>query len=257
MPRKLLFLSTFALVVALMAVVVMPVSAGIATPTGTIDKIWRSGCTITVSVTLNDPAYYVLSFYDEGAAEEWDDFYYAFAYLEDSGTYEVTTTFPSPIGDKYIPGVAVYLQWWDGVDYQLLDADFNVYVPSDCGEGNNTFFDPGDDRINKQAYASFALYCDADNSEVDVYTIVEGEGVYGFSVPYSDLTASSEAGVIASFAGINFERNANGGYFVYGGVNADGKVYGFEFDGCEPTSGQAYIIEDGVTIPTETVNYVG
>src|SRR5690606_26802243 len=51
-----------------------------------------------------------------------------------------------------------------------------------------TWFEPGDDRINRQAYATSSIYCDAENSRVIICRIgANGRGAEALSVPYADL----------------------------------------------------------------------
>ncbi|MBC7812702.1 MAG: hypothetical protein H7175_16220 [Burkholderiales bacterium] len=127
----------------------------------------------------------------------------------------------------------------------------------------NAFFEPGDDRINRQAYAYAAIYCDADLQGVNIYginstgagSINNGRGFKAIFVPYAELpaTPSAEDGnlLIEQFENISFYRLTSGEYQVNVGPDFEGKQYVLVWDGCPQTTIQAYIFWNGVMMPTE------
>jgi len=119
-----------------------------------------------------------------------------------------------------------------------------------------TYFDPGDDRINRQAYANVAVYCDAANSRVAIYGIDEaGSGYPALFVNEADLppTPTEEQGhlLVAESGNIRLYRMTTGELQVRNGPDADGKEYAFIWDGCPATGGTAYTIENGIATRAE------
>jgi hypothetical protein len=131
--------------------------------------------------------------------------------------------------------------------------------------GSNAFFDPGDDRINRQAYAYASVYCDDANHRVAIYGInsdgtsvpggKDGTGFPGIFVYYFNLppTPSAEDGntLIEEYGNIRFYRLTSGEYQVMVGPDSEGKHYVVVWDGCPQTYVQAYIFQNGVMTPTE------
>jgi hypothetical protein len=162
------------------------------------------------------------------------------------------------VGPPYALAVDITLFWRDGEDYVSIDHAQVINIPPDCEHVIlETYFSPGDNRLNRQAYANVAVVCNEDESRVDLYRINGAIGTFAFSVSYEALAAATEAGVIASGAGIAFERTGGGTWLVNGGAGADGKGYLFEFDACPPNWSRVYVIENGVVIPTEANIYTG
>lgn len=119
---------------------------------------------------------------------------------------------------------------------------------------NPQWFDPGDDRINRQAYATASIYCDADNSRVLVLgispTVIGNELL---SVPYADLppTPTDSNVVIAQNGNVTFYRLMTGEYQVNSGPDAEGKTYVVVWNGCPMTYQNTYILQNGVLTQTE------
>lgn len=117
-------------------------------------------------------------------------------------------------------------------------------------------FEPGDGRINLQAYAPAAVYCDAANSRVAIYGIDEaGSGYPALFVNEADLppTPTEEQGhlLVAESGNIRLYRMTTGELQVRNGPDADGKEYAFIWDGCPATGGTAYTIENGIATRAE------
>lgn len=115
-------------------------------------------------------------------------------------------------------------------------------------------FEPGDGRINLQAYAPAAVYCDAANSRVAIYGIDEaGHGYEAIFVPYADLPETPVSNqLIAQFEDIRFFRLSTGEYQVSAGPDAEGKEYMLIFDGCPASSADAYIFNHLTNELTQT-----
>jgi hypothetical protein len=134
-------------------------------------------------------------------------------------------------------------------------SGFNNTLAFRCGPSKSgQWFNPDDDRINRQAYAGAAVYCDADNSRVAIYGIdAQGVGFPAIFVPYADLpeTPTDANLLIAELGNIQFYRLTSGEYNVITGPDAEGKWYQVFFDGCPHTYVQAAIFQNGVLTPTE------
>ncbi|MBC7811979.1 MAG: PPC domain-containing protein, partial [Burkholderiales bacterium] len=129
--------------------------------------------------------------------------------------------------------------------FSITTGPYSLYIAFGP-HGNNAFFDPGDDRINRQAYAYASVYCDAANNRVAIYGInsdgatvaggKDGDGFPGIFVPYSDLpaTPSAEDGniLIEQSGNIRFYRLTSGEYQVMVGPDSEGKEYVVVWDGC-------------------------
>jgi hypothetical protein len=125
----------------------------------------------------------------------------------------------------------------------------------DYPEGEVSFFEPGDDRINRQAYAQAAVYCDAANSRVLILGIdAGGDGSELLSVPYGDLPAkpTGQHVQIEQAGNVGFYRLATGEYQVNVGPDSEGKTYVAIWDGCPYTYLNAYILQNGVMTQTES-----
>lgn len=130
--------------------------------------------------------------------------------------------------------------------------------PNGAGGGASTVFvgfNPNDGRINPQAYAPVAIYCDAANSRVAIYGIdADGEGFEAIFVPYSELPETPASNLlIEQFGDIRFYRLSTGEYQVSAGPDAEGKEYAALFDGCPWSYVEAYIFDHltGMTTLTE------
>lgn len=118
------------------------------------------------------------------------------------------------------------------------------------------YFDPGDDRINRQAYANVAVYCDAANSRVAIYGIDQaGNGYPALFINEADLppTPTEEQGhlLVAESGNIRLYRMTTGELQVRNGPDAEGKEYAFVWDGCPATGGTAYTIANGIATRAE------
>lgn len=130
---------------------------------------------------------------------------------------------------------------------------YTLHIISRAG-GGDEWFEPGDDRINRQAYATASIYCDVDNSRVLILGIdATGHGTEVLSVPYADLPATPTGSnlLIAQNANIAFYRLTSGEYQVNAGPDAEGKTYVAIWNGCPMTYQNAYILQNGVLTQTE------
>lgn len=117
------------------------------------------------------------------------------------------------------------------------------------------WFDPGDARINRQAYASASIYCDAANGQLVVYDIdADGNGVEAFSVPFADLppTPTDANVLVLQQSGLSLYRLTTGEYQLIGSADAEGKSYVVVWDGCPYTYLNTYILQNGVLTQTES-----
>lgn len=115
-------------------------------------------------------------------------------------------------------------------------------------------FEPGDGRINLQAYAPAAVYCDAANSRVAIYGIDDaGHGYEAIFVAYADLPDTPASNqLIAQFEDIRFFRLSTGEYQVSAGPDAEGKEYMLIFDGCPASTAAAYLFDHLTGALTQT-----
>jgi hypothetical protein len=163
----------------------------------------------------------------------------------------VTIYFYEPQAD----GTVVYIGAEGAGNNTGTSIDYNVR----CSESgtiveNITWFEPGDDRINRQAYAYASVYCDAANDRVGIYGIQsDGSGVPAIFVPYAELppTPTDSHVLIGQHQDIRFYRLTTGEYQVNTGPDAEGKEYVVVWDGCPQTYVNAYILQDGVMTQTE------
>ncbi|MBC7815096.1 MAG: hypothetical protein H7175_28320 [Burkholderiales bacterium] len=171
------------------------------------------------------------------------------------GGAEFTVTIP--LDQEYPEGTEFYV---DG------PGDDFPTDPVPCDESSDSdhaqFFEPGDDRINRQAYAYAAVYCDEENQRVGVYGIYgsgdfAGSGFPAIFVPYSELppVPSPEEGniLIGQFGNIRGYRLTTGEYQLNVGPDFEGKEYVLVWDGCPQTYIRAAIFNTftGETTPTE------
>lgn len=115
------------------------------------------------------------------------------------------------------------------------------------------WFTPGDDRMNPDAHAYAAVYCDATNDRVLIYGVnspgagerSDGSGFFALQVPYSDLppTPAEQSALIAEFENIRFYRNIQGEYVVIAGPDFEGKEYVVLWDGCPMSYVQRFILQ--------------
>ena len=176
--------------------------------------------------------------------------------IEPSGRVEIE------YDDDLEPGTLVYLY----AEYTDAEGDFTSGSrdPVPCvlspdtpeGEPEITWFEPGDDRINRQAYASVAIYCNAANGQLEIYAIdAEGNGSLALAVPYADLPATPDAATgnvgIAQAGNIALYRLTTGEFQVNAGPDSEGKTYVVIWDACPYTQIAAYILQNGVMTPTE------
>lgn len=163
--------------------------------------------------------------------------------------------------------------------YETLDEGIEVYLMVNdqwpfepfAVECSNTgtrvehaqWFEPGDDRINRQAYAYASVYCDADNERVGIYGIHspgvgdpdrnDGSGFPAIFVPYAELppVPADQNVLISEYRGIQFYRLTTGEYQVNAGPDPEGKTYVLVWDGCPQTYIRASMLQNGVLTQTE------
>ncbi len=169
-------------------------------------------------------------------------------------------SFTIPLDDNYP----------DGTKFNYAIYTYSPDYPTDTGSetcstsGHHvTWFDPGDSRLNRQAYAYAAIYCDDANQRVAIYGIhaqatdgkAPGEGFPAIFVPYGSLppTPTAEQGntLIQQYLDIGFYRLTTGEYQVNAGPDSEGKTYVVTFDGCPTSIMRAYIMQNGVMTQTE------
>lgn len=155
------------------------------------------------------------------------------------------------LNQRYPAGTQIYLT----IDSSSLLSPYES-SPEPCQEIPQAWFDPGDDRINRQAYARAAVYCDDANSRVAIYGVdEEGEGFPAIFVPYADLPATpAEADghtLIAQYENIGFYRLTTGEYQINAGPDGEGKSYVVIWDGCPHTYLNSYTLQNGVMTPAE------
>ena len=131
---------------------------------------------------------------------------------------------------------------------------YSLRIRASQDGGSDQWFEPGDDRINRQAYATASIYCDADNSRVLVLgispTVIGNELL---SVPYASLPATpTDSNVlIAQNGNVGFYRLTTGEYQVNAGPDAEGKTYVVIWNGCPMTYQNTYILQNGVLTQSE------
>lgn len=132
----------------------------------------------------------------------------------------------------------------------------HIGVPPECvggtlpDPGNKSgvnpagFFYPGDDRINWQAYASFAVYCVGEQSLVQT---IDANGRIQQAITLVDVLLSDGVALAPGYTYYNHD----GLISVYGPADGEGKQYYFRWNGCPPTYREAGIRQGGVDRPTE------
>ena len=128
-----------------------------------------------------------------------------------------------------------------------------------CGDDsdvadNGQFFDPGDDRINRQAYAPIAIYCA--ETRLEILSIdADGNGTPAIILDFASMPATpTDENLLVETTGnglIKLYRLTSGEWVATAGPDAEGKTYMLLWDGCPATYIQAYIQWNGVTTPTE------
>lgn len=161
--------------------------------------------------------------------------------------------------EEQAEGTSVYIEVV-GQNETNTYSDYDVNC-SESGTRATTWFEPGDDRINRQAYAYASVYCQADEQRVGIYGIHstgagefnDGSGFPAIFVPYAELPPTPTDGnvLIAQYANIEFYRLTTGEYQVNAGPDPEGKEYVLIWDGCPQTYIQAYILQNGVLTQTE------
>lgn len=180
-----------------------------------------------------------------------------------SGTRPVTGDAPGSVSftldEKQPEGTELYLR--------IDSTHYTEYAVACSTEGtrvdSSQWFEPGDDRINRQAYAYASVYCDADNQRVGIYGIHstgagdpdrnDGMGFPAIFIPYAELppTPTDSNVQIASYGNIGFYRLTSGEYQINAGPDAEGKSYVLVWDGCPQTYIKAYMLQNGVLTQTE------
>jgi hypothetical protein len=130
--------------------------------------------------------------------------------------------------------------------YVELDDVTLSNIPDNCadGESEEQWFNPGDDPINTQVYATFAAYCEADNSEVVIYNVdtVNGKGSAVITFALADLPVDlPESNVLLASGGVNLYYLMIGALMAIGAPAADTKAYALAWDSCPAGYAQAYI----------------
>ena len=115
------------------------------------------------------------------------------------------------------------------------------------------WFAPGDDRLNPDAHAYAAVYCDEEYQRVLIYGVNspgagdlnDGSGFFALEVPYSELPPiPTESNIlIAESAGVRFYRNLQGEFVVVAGPDFEGKEYVVLWDGCPASYVQRFILQ--------------
>ena len=143
----------------------------------------------------------------------------------------------------------------DARAYSSGVGPYTLFIDISKHPGQSRWFDPGDDRINRQAYASAAVYCDADHSQLVVYSIdAKGNGQQTIVVPYAELPAAPTGAnvLVTQQGGVSIYRLVSGEYQLIGQPDAEGKQYVAVWDGCPYTYLNAYILQNGVLTQTES-----
>jgi hypothetical protein len=158
-------------------------------------------------------------------------------------------------------GTSIYL-----VSQGQTDSESYTDYDVDCSKNGTratTWFEPGDDRINRQAYAYASVYCQDAEQRVAIYGIHsagvgdpgrnDGSGFPAIFVPYAELPPVPTDGnvLIAEYANIAFYRLTTGEYQINAGPDFEGKEYVLVWDGCPSSYIQAYILQNGVLTQTE------
>jgi hypothetical protein len=111
-------------------------------------------------------------------------------------------------------------------------------------------FNPGDDRINVEAHAPVAIYCRSGG--VEVWTISSSAiGAFLFGASAADVSASAPGSTFASSGSTLLSKLADGSLQV-NATMLDGKGYVFIWNGCPMTSGNSYVVENGVAVHTNS-----
>lgn len=115
------------------------------------------------------------------------------------------------------------------------------------------WFSPGDDRLNPDAHAYAAVYCDETFQRVLIYGVnspgagdlSNGSGYFALEVPYSELppTPTDTNVLIAEVDGVRFYRNVQGEFVVVAGPDFEGKEYVVLWDGCPASYVQRFILQ--------------
>lgn len=176
-----------------------------------------------------------------------------------SGAYDVSGdgAITIPYDEPLEEGTELYLAV-DGEKYESQTVEC-----SHEGTRTTTWFEPGDDRINRQAYAYASVYCQDDNQRVAIYGIHsmgvgdpdrnDGSGFPAIFVPYEALPPVPTDGnvLISEYRGIAFYRLTTGEYQINAGPDPEGKEYVLIWDGCPSSYIQAYMLQNGVLTQTE------
>jgi hypothetical protein len=168
------------------------------------------------------------------------------------GHWSSALSFIAPATGEY---TAIARDYSDGVGSYKLCIKVSDSGDQCFGTNGTKWFEPGDDRINRQAYAAAAIYCDAENSQLVVYGIdAKGNGQQTIVVPYADLpeTPADSNALITQQGGVSVYRLVSGEYQLVGAPDAEGKQYVAVWDGCPYTYLNAYILQNGVLTQTES-----
>jgi hypothetical protein len=203
---------------------------------------------------------------------------------DDAGTYKVEAVVVSTghvAGDKnvtvtdfstgnvvinydreYPAGTVFQLRGYSGTQPE-------TFGDASCGgDPDVTWFEPGDNRINRQANAYAAIYCDDANQRVTIYGIhspgaqdlgadnpQQGSGFPALFVSYADLpaipTAAQGNQLIDQYENIRLYKLTTGELQVNVGPDPEGKEYVLIWDNCPSSYVQAYIFQNGVMTQTE------
>lgn len=125
-------------------------------------------------------------------------------------------------------------------------------VCGDAPEPVLTWFEPGDARINRQAYAPIAIYCGP--AQLEVLAINgAGEGYPVISIPFSELPATPTSAnvLIKSSGNVELYRLTTGEVLARVGPDAEGKYYRLEWNGCPYNTVEASTEQNGVVTSAE------
>lgn len=233
------------------SVILLTILALVVSACGSIDTVETYCDSLTVHYTITSPPVnYSFAAYLADGTKVSDDV---------SGTANASGTQTIPLHREYPAGTLLYVAGTgNGIPRRTPDAACQN-TETGANEGGEiivTWFEPGDDRINRQAYASAAVYCDTDNSRVAIYGIdADGVGFPAIFVPYADLpdTPSGQDGhrLISQFENVSFYRLTTGEYQVNAGPDSEGKSYVAIWDGCPQSYLNAYTLQNGVMTPAE------
>lgn len=143
-----------------------------------------------------------------------------------------------------------------GVYVEAFNPETGWWDTTRCegGGSGNAFFDPGDDRINRQAYAPIAIYCAETRLEI-LQIDADGNGTPAIMLDFASMPATpTDENILVESVGnglINLYRLTSGEWLATAGPDSEGKTYRLLWDSCPATYIQAFIEYNGTITPTE------